>query len=123
MGISVCSSGDFQHGPSHHGKVKPSGGKYPRGRYSGKQPLTFPWWEAPSDDAPDRTKEALVQIHIQNMTCGGCVRGVTRAIHSVDPKAGIEADPPSRKVNVQSDRPGTDFLPALEAAGFAARLF
>ncbi|WP_336509768.1 heavy-metal-associated domain-containing protein, partial [Stutzerimonas kunmingensis] len=26
-------------------------------------------------------------FHIQNMTCGGCVRGVTRAIQSVDPAA------------------------------------
>jgi copper chaperone len=73
-------------------------------------------------EAPNRTKEALVQLHIENMTCGGCVRGVTRAIHSVDPEAAIEADPPSRKVIVQSDRPGADFLPALESAGFVARL-
>ena len=63
-----------------------------------------------------------MQLHIDNMTCDGCVRGVTRAIHSVDPAAGIEADPPTRKVTVQSDRPGADFLPALEAAGFDASI-
>jgi copper chaperone len=63
-----------------------------------------------------------VQFHIENMTCGGCVRGVTRAIHSVDPSAGIEADPPTRKLTVRSDRPAADFLPALEAAGFDASL-
>ncbi len=63
-----------------------------------------------------------MQFHIENMTCGGCVRGVTRAIHSVDPAAGVEADPPARRLTVQSDKPGAEFLPALEAAGFDARL-
>jgi copper chaperone len=63
-----------------------------------------------------------MQIHIENMTCGGCVRGVTRAIHSVDPTAAIEADPPSRLVTLQSDKPGADFVTALAAAGFAATL-
>lgn len=62
-----------------------------------------------------------MQFHIENMTCGGCVRGVTRAIQSVDPAATIAADPPTRKVTVQSARPGADFLPALAAAGFDAR--
>ena len=62
-----------------------------------------------------------MQFHIENMTCGGCVRGVTRAIHSIDPLAGIEADPPARKLTVQSDKPGAAFLPALQAAGFDAR--
>ena len=63
-----------------------------------------------------------MHFHIENMTCGGCVRGVARAIHSVDPAAGVEADPPARKLTVKTDRPGADFLPALEAAGFDARL-
>ena len=63
-----------------------------------------------------------MHFHIENMTCGGCVRGVTRAIQSVDPGAGITADPPSRKLTVHSARQGADFLPALQAAGFDARL-
>ena len=28
-----------------------------------------------------------MQFHIENMTCGGCVRSVTKAIQSVDPQA------------------------------------
>jgi len=63
-----------------------------------------------------------VHFHIDNMTCGGCVRGVTRAVHSVDPAAVIEADPPTRKLTIRSDRPGAAFLPALQAAGFDAHL-
>ncbi|MCC5993000.1 MAG: heavy-metal-associated domain-containing protein [Rhodobacteraceae bacterium] len=61
-----------------------------------------------------------MQFHIPNMECGGCARGVTRAIHAVDPQAGVKADPPVRRVTVTSDQPGTAFLPALEAAGFPA---
>ncbi len=63
-----------------------------------------------------------MQFHIENMTCGGCVRGVTRAIHSVDPRAAVEADPPARKLTVQSGKPGAEFLPALAAAGFEAKI-
>lgn len=61
-----------------------------------------------------------MQFHIPNMECGGCARGVTRAIHSVDPQAEIKADPTARRVSVTSDQPATAFLPALDAAGFPA---
>jgi len=63
-----------------------------------------------------------VQFHIENMVCGGCVRGVTRAIHSVDPAAMVEADPLARKLTVQSGKAQADFLPALSAAGFDAKI-
>jgi len=63
-----------------------------------------------------------MQFHIENMECGGCARGVTRAIQGVDPQAVVEADPPRRRVRVQSARPGTEFLPALAAAGFPATI-
>ena len=61
-------------------------------------------------------------FHIENMECGGCARGVTKAIQSVDPAATIEADPPTRRVDVRSALPPEAFLPALEAAGFPATL-
>ena len=60
-----------------------------------------------------------MQFHIETMTCGGCARGVTRAIQSVDPGATVEADPPNRRVNVTSTSPRADFEAALTEAGFA----
>jgi len=63
-----------------------------------------------------------VQFHIENMVCGGCVRGVTRAIQTVDPHAAIKADPPARRLTVESGKPGAAFLPALAAAGFDASI-
>lgn len=34
-----------------------------------------------------------MQFHIENMTCGGCVRSLTKEIQSVDPVAQVNADP------------------------------
>lgn len=63
-----------------------------------------------------------MQFHIEDMVCGGCVKGVTRAIQSIDASAAIETSPETRKVVVTSDSPAEAFLPALEQAGFAARI-
>ena len=61
-----------------------------------------------------------MRFHIENMTCGGCARGVSQAIRSVDPAATVEADPPSRSVTIQSQKPADAFLLALAAADFPA---
>lgn len=61
-----------------------------------------------------------MRLHIESMECGGCARGVTRAIQAVDPAATVEADPERRTVEVATARPAGDFLPALAAAGFPA---
>lgn len=63
-----------------------------------------------------------MQFHIENMTCGGCVRGVTKAIQSVDPQAVVEADPPKRQVVVQSSAAPEALAAALDEAGFTAQL-
>lgn len=59
-----------------------------------------------------------MQFHIQDMTCGGCVKSVTRVIRSVDPEAGVAADLETRKVEVTSGQPRGPFAAALERAGF-----
>lgn len=61
-----------------------------------------------------------MRFHIENMTCGGCARSVTKAIQSVDSGAKIEADPASRNVEVISTKPREAFLPVLEEAGYPA---
>ena len=45
-----------------------------------------------------------MQFRIQNMTCGGCARSVTKAIQLVDPAATVTADLPNRIVPVTSAR-------------------
>lgn len=59
-----------------------------------------------------------MQFHIENMVCGGCVRGVTKAVQSVDPQAEVQADPPTRKVEVNTRASREQIAAALEDAGF-----
>lgn len=62
-----------------------------------------------------------MQFHIDNMTCGGCVRGVTKAIQRVDANANVQADPPTRQVHVQTSATREQIVEALKAADFAPR--
>ena len=61
-----------------------------------------------------------MQFHIENMTCGGCVRGVTKEIHSVDPVAQVSADPATHKVDIVTTAPRAAIQSVLADAGFAA---
>ncbi len=60
-----------------------------------------------------------MQFHIENMTCGGCARGVTKAIQSVDPVAQVSADPATHKVDVVTSAPRATLEAVLADAGFA----
>ena len=61
-----------------------------------------------------------MQLHIQNMTCGGCVRSVTKAIQSLDPAARVEADPAAHTVVISSERSQSEIEAALAQAGYPA---
>jgi copper chaperone len=61
-----------------------------------------------------------MKLHIENMTCGGCARSVTKAITLLDDGARVEADPASRTVTVQTSAAPAEVLKALDAAGFPA---
>ena len=61
-----------------------------------------------------------VEFQVPNMTCGGCVRGVTRAIQSVDPAAEVKADLESHKVRVTTGAARESLVAALAEAGFEA---
>ena len=60
-----------------------------------------------------------MQFHIETMTCGGCARGVTKAIQGVDATATVQADPPNRRVVVTTTAPRDRIVAALTEAGFA----
>lgn len=59
-----------------------------------------------------------MQFHIDNMTCGGCVRSLTRAIARLDQAAVVEADIASKIVTVTSAKPVSEITAALTEAGF-----
>lgn len=62
-----------------------------------------------------------MEFHVENMTCGGCARGVTRAIQAVDADAKVVADPPNRSVKVETTASEQQVVDALTEAGFPPR--
>lgn len=60
-----------------------------------------------------------MQFHIKTMTCGGCARGVTKAIQSVDPAALVKADTATHTVDVTTTAPRERLVAVLADAGFA----
>ena len=61
-----------------------------------------------------------MQFHVENMTCDGCVRSVTKAIQKVDPAAGVKADLASRNIEVASSASRERVVDALAKAGYEA---
>ena len=59
-----------------------------------------------------------MNLHIENMTCGGCARSVTAAIKDVDPAATVTIDLASKRVHIESAQPAERFTAALDDAGF-----
>lgn len=63
----------------------------------------------------------MPEFHIPAMTCGGCVRAITRAVAAVDPGARVEADLAARRVRiVPVDGTADAFEAALREAGYPA---
>lgn len=61
-----------------------------------------------------------MQFHIENMSCGGCARSVTKAIQSVDATADVKTDPPTRRVEVVTTSARALIEAALVEAGYPA---
>ncbi|OCP19222.1 MULTISPECIES: heavy-metal-associated domain-containing protein [unclassified Ensifer] len=61
-----------------------------------------------------------MELRIENMTCGGCAKSVTRAIQSVDPNAKIETNPAARTVKVETTATSAALQRVLGEAGYPA---
>lgn len=61
-----------------------------------------------------------MDFKIENMTCGGCAKSVTKAIQSVDPAAKIETDSASRMVKVETSATAAAVQQVLQEAGYPA---
>jgi copper chaperone len=62
-----------------------------------------------------------MQFHTDDMTCGGCVRAIERAVVAVDPSARLTADVAAHRVEVVTDQPRDRIAAAIEGAGFRLR--
>lgn len=61
-----------------------------------------------------------MELRIENMTCGGCAKSVTKAIQSVDPAAKVETKPEARTVTVETTATADALQAVLEEAGYPA---
>jgi len=60
----------------------------------------------------------MIELTVNGMTCGGCVRSVTRAVNSVDPSASVEVDLPTKRVKVDSQADAARIQQAIAQAGY-----
>jgi len=60
----------------------------------------------------------MIDFKVQGMTCGGCARGVTNALHRVDAEAVVNVDLASKIVSVSSTADAQQLKQAIEKAGF-----
>lgn len=62
----------------------------------------------------------MLELNVQNMTCGGCARHVTQAVQSVDSNARVDVDLAAKKVRVETTADAQAVAAAVNAAGYPA---
>lgn len=63
-----------------------------------------------------------MKLLIENMTCGGCARGVTASIQDVDPNAKVDVDLSTKMVTVETSADEQSILNALAEDDFPAKV-
>lgn len=61
-------------------------------------------------------------FNVQGMTCGHCVKSVTRAVQERDAAARVEVDLAGKQVRVQSELAQEQILTAIRDEGYQAEL-
>jgi copper chaperone len=64
----------------------------------------------------------MMNFSVLGMTCGGCARAVTNAVHGVDENAKVDVDLGAKRVSVQSSPDPKLFESAIEDAGYEVSL-
>ena len=63
-----------------------------------------------------------MQFHVENMSCGSCVKHITQAIAAIDPNAKVDVNIADKKVTVDSVASAQDIEAALAEDGYPARV-
>ena len=64
----------------------------------------------------------MLELNVADMTCGHCASTITRAVKEVDSAALCEVDLRQKTVRVKSDKPATEFVEAIQEAGYSPQL-
>ncbi|HEV7264130.1 MAG TPA: heavy-metal-associated domain-containing protein [Falsiroseomonas sp.] len=59
-----------------------------------------------------------MRFDIPDMTCGHCVKTVTKAVQSIDPDATVQADLAAHVITVASNADAARLSTAISAAGY-----
>ncbi|MEX0271475.1 heavy-metal-associated domain-containing protein [Leptolyngbyaceae cyanobacterium UHCC 1019] len=59
-----------------------------------------------------------LQFKVSNMACSACSDTITKAIHTVDSTANVQADPKTKLVNVETQAAESAIKAAVITAGY-----
>ena len=59
-----------------------------------------------------------IELTVPSMACSACSDTITKAIKTVDPNAAVQADPKTKLVNVETEKPETEIREAIASAGY-----
>jgi len=60
----------------------------------------------------------MYELQVEGMSCGGCVRSVTKSVQSVDSNARVDVDLPTKKVRVDTQASLEAVKTAIGEAGY-----
>jgi len=60
----------------------------------------------------------MYELQVEGMTCGGCVRSVTKAVQAVDSNARVDVDLPTKKVRIATQAGLDAVKAAISDAGY-----
>lgn len=59
-----------------------------------------------------------MQFTIPEMSCGGCLKAITRIVQAEDPAASVDGNLDTKLVTIQSAAPEADLRAKLSEAGY-----
>ncbi len=75
-----------------------------------------------TDQYPETAfKESNMQVQVEGMTCGHCVKAVTRAITELDSAAKVNVDLGAGRVDVESRLSPSEISAAITDAGYTVK--
>ena len=60
----------------------------------------------------------MIELTVNDMTCGHCASTITRAVKDVDAAGGCEVDLAAKRVRISSTHPASEFVVAIRQAGY-----
>jgi copper chaperone len=62
----------------------------------------------------------VIELKVNDMTCGHCVKTITQSVAFVDPNAKVQADLETKRVRIESTHSAAELTRALADAGYPA---